>query len=409
MASVVPHDVPAFLLGELPRQARFGVATPATRWRVLVEESEPVNDDLLLRAVLGLHQAGERSASRISDLLQLPIELVQHLQARAGDGRMRVRRDGGMAATQQRVQWVYRDLVTDEVYPQPSPEVPSQFLQFSQGDSRAILQQGTAGAPRTVQCLVMKAELHPSAVPTPLELSRFEKSGKRMSKRMAVVSEGQLCLVVSRLERQASGFVISTTNEVRHGGLTRALQRSAEIDGRVMEWLDRVPLTAQELGPAHESKPLAWAMESLKSATTEWQVEPSADAARTVMSHLDLLLRRYCDEASYQSEDAGAQTKPEPASREYLTSRLRLAHDDAVTLVSARNDSAALPIRELVTSARAWSRPSLQELSELAAIGAIVVRVGQVDVSVRNLDRITARANSLCEALLEPLEAAHGK
>src|SRR4051794_26299436 len=125
MASGDSTALPAYPLvsGDWPRKFGHALATPATRWRVFVEDLEPVDHDLVLNTVLRIRQAGERDATRISDLLQLPEDLIRYLLAVSDQERLDAANNGQeIVALRSTVGWVYRDAATGELWPQPGEE-----------------------------------------------------------------------------------------------------------------------------------------------------------------------------------------------------------------------------------------------------------------------------------------------
>src|SRR4051794_16376749 len=79
MASAVRWtEQPVFRLMDVPEGNSRMVLTPALRWRVVLEQTRHVEHDVIQEAVLRLHAAGERTADRVADRLQLPEELIRH-------------------------------------------------------------------------------------------------------------------------------------------------------------------------------------------------------------------------------------------------------------------------------------------------------------------------------------------
>ena len=90
MASAGRHDLPVFTLADIQPRTRCMLLTPAIRWRVIVEQVSEIKHDIILETVLQIRAAGEKSAPRIADLLQLPEDLVRHLLAQAATEGMQV-------------------------------------------------------------------------------------------------------------------------------------------------------------------------------------------------------------------------------------------------------------------------------------------------------------------------------
>ena len=68
MAFGANQSLPPYILGPWPWKVRHALVTPAMRWRVFIEEQEPVEHDVILNTVLRIRQAGEPThrGSRIS-------------------------------------------------------------------------------------------------------------------------------------------------------------------------------------------------------------------------------------------------------------------------------------------------------------------------------------------------------
>ena len=121
---------------------------PAFRWRVIVEQVSDVEHDVILETVLRIRDAGEESPTRIADLLQLPEDLIRHLLAWAAADQMKVTHDGQLQTSASRVGWVYRDIATGELWPDPGDEMPPLATRFISG-YRAAVQPGYPRATRT--------------------------------------------------------------------------------------------------------------------------------------------------------------------------------------------------------------------------------------------------------------------
>ena len=146
-----------YLLGEWPRKYRHALITPATRWRVFIEDQQQVEHDVILNTVLRIRQAGENDASRISDLLQLPDDLIRHFLATADQERLDAANSGqSIVAVRSTVGWVYRDAATGELWPQPGEQVEALDIRFS-GSFRGRFDIGTAGRRTPVDALLLDA------------------------------------------------------------------------------------------------------------------------------------------------------------------------------------------------------------------------------------------------------------
>ena len=81
MALDVKYDWPTYLVEELPQRKHFLLLCPSVRWRAVINDVESIGSDLLLETVSRIKASGEKSPERISDLLQISKDLVQHLLA----------------------------------------------------------------------------------------------------------------------------------------------------------------------------------------------------------------------------------------------------------------------------------------------------------------------------------------
>ena len=207
MASAERHDLAVYTLADLPSRTRHVLLTPAVRWRVVVEQVSEIEHDVILDTVLRIvlpvryHRPASLtcfSSRRIS---------VRHLLAQAATEGMRVTGDGRLQTSASRVAWVYRDLATGELWPDPAAEVPPLTVRFT-SRNRARFDRGTAGRPITVGCLLLDTPETIAAEPTNIELARFSRASGDRSRRTAIVSSGEPCLVASPVVGLTAGYAV---------------------------------------------------------------------------------------------------------------------------------------------------------------------------------------------------------
>jgi len=364
MAFGNPHDLPTYALAEPSLKIRHILLSPAVRWRVVVEQTAPLSHDVLLEAVLRLRQAGETSPGRISDLLQLPDDLVRHLLTQAATQRLQVSANGEIKAGRTAVAWVYRDVATDELWPDPGPESTPLPLQFT-GRHRAVFEHGTAGRPVRVNCLLLTPDPHEPAEPSTLELARFSRATSDPNRRTVIVSSGEPCLVASPLTATSIGVAVTTTRGTPHPSLTRYLAKTGKEHQSVARWLTSVPHSTDARGGV---LPLQGAVDDLDDVLAEWRDDRHPEAAPVVLSRIELALRRYCDQCWYLAgiDPAVAPAWSERTATE-LGERLGLDPDTTKQLASAAPGSLTALIGRLAAVG-----PSSSEIAIGAALATLV-------------------------------------
>lgn len=304
MASAGNSRLPAYLLGEWQRKFSHALITPATRWRVLIEDQEPIGPDIILNAVLRIRQAGELDASRIADLLQLPEGLIRHLIATAGDERLQTKASGHrIVALRSTVGWVYRDAATGELWPAPGKQVEPLDIRYS-GSFRGRFDTGTAGHRTPIDALLLDTEETGNVQPSAIELARFSWSDDA-HKRTAVISSGEPCLAVSPVTRDKTGLAVLTTQHSPHLSLGQLLNSAVDLDELVAKWAHGVPLRAEEA----QQSPLEHAITELSDTLGILQIgEFRTVSPAHLKSLIDLNLSRWVDQYRHQSGlPAGAE------------------------------------------------------------------------------------------------------
>ena len=265
MAFAGRHDLPVYFLADPPRRTRHMLLSPAVRWRVIVEQVSEIEHDVILETVLRIRAAGEVSPTRIADLLQLPEDLVRHLLAQASAGGLRVTQDGQLQTSASKVAWVYRDIATGELWPDPAAEVPPLATRFT-SRYRAQFNRGTPGRPNIVECLLLDTPETTAAEPTSIELARFSRASDDPNRRTAIVSSGEACLVASPVVGLTAGCVVQTTRGVPHLSLSQHLARAGQQYENVSRWLAGVPKATAAEGT---ELPLRRALSELRDVAGE--------------------------------------------------------------------------------------------------------------------------------------------
>lgn len=330
MVSGAPRDTPVYTIVDLPRSTRHVVLTPAVRWRVVVEKVEAVEFDVMLETVLRIRAAGETSPHGIADRLQLPQDLVRHLLAQSATHKLELTEDRRVVSSATKVAWIYRDVVTGELWPDTGDEMPPLQVTFMHR-GRARFQMGTAGRPITVQCLLLDSPEQVVAEPTSIELARFSRASVERDRRTAVVGSGQRCLVASKVVKIGSESVIEARAGTPHLSLTRHLARIRNERRAVAEWLDQVPGTA---APPTVHTPLAPAVAELRAAVDGLMARHAEYDIEGLLSRTAFCLSRVFDHYLYFH---GPDTSVEPMATPLPVARDRLGLNERWVTALARS------------------------------------------------------------------------
>jgi hypothetical protein len=400
MASGNPRDLPAYALADLSPKNEHVLLSPAVRWRVVMEQTTSLSHDVLLEAVLRLRQAGEKSPGRISELLQLPVELVRHLLVQVTTQRLQASADGKIKAGRTVVAWVYRDVATDEIWPDPGLESTPLPLRFT-GRDHAFFQSGTAGRPVRINCLLLKPDPHESAEPSMLELARFSRATSDPNRRTVIVSSGEPCLVASPLTATPTGVAVTTTRGTPHPSLSRYLAIKATEREQVARWLASVPRFA---GESRSGLPLRGAVDDLNDVLAEWRHDQRAETALIVLSRIELALRRFCDQCWYMAgiDPAAAPTWSEDTVGE-LGKRLELDPGTAQQLAAAAPGGLTAFVG-LLAMASPPSAEGVVNTGALAMLVRLAVRWTSLSggaMQPRLLEALAAETTTLCNQLVE--------
>jgi hypothetical protein len=351
------------------------VLTPAYRWRVVLERTREVEHDVIQEAVLRLHAAGEREATRIADRLQLPEELVRHLLAQRVTQGWAVAGDGRIEATSTEVSWVYRDLATSELWPDPAREQPPLPVQFS-GPFKASFVHGSVGSSTTVHCRLLETRQHTFVTPTSLELARFSRASGDANRRTAVVSEAEPCLVASPVVGAGRGHAIQTSRNAPHLSLTRELQRASADHQSWQRWLEQIPT---DRPAAAGEPPLRAAVRDLHDALADTGWTPTG-----LLTRIEIALSRYVDA--------------------YLYAYLPVEDDQ----VAQHAEELADKIDRLLTTQVSSAAPLWRQLTGLRECCDRWQVAVASPPDARVLGRLATTTIELCTTLLDMTEEDHG-
>lgn len=370
MAAGNPHDLPAYTLADLPDRTRYVVLTPAHRWRVVIEWTVPTGKDILLETVLRLRDAGEQSPSRISDLMQLPDDLVRHLLARAAAERMHVAPDGGTTSTDTQVAWVYRDTATSELWPQPATQRPPLPIHFDR--HVGSWEEGSAGRPVRLEGLRITADDREAVTPTHVELARFSRASDDPHRRTVIVGSDESCLVASPVRSTSAGFVIETTLGTPQVGLSRRLRQLAREHPYIDRWLRRIPMSAPDLAPA---EPLREAMDELRDLLDDLlrragpaPREISTGTFHAFLGRIEFTLRRLCDHLGYSTNRDTTRSSDRPPDGAAVADCFGLDDETFKQLASAAPGSLDGAVNRLLDDERLVTASSPPVLGRLVLV-----------------------------------------
>lgn len=404
MASADRRDLPVYTLADLPWRVRHVVLTPAIRWRVVVEQVKEIEHDIILETVLRLRAAGESSPGRIADLLQLPDDLIRHLLAQAVTERLRVTADGQLQASGSEVAWVYRDLATGELWPDPAPEVPPLPVRFTSA-FRGRFARGTAGRPVSVACLLLDTDEHDAAEPTAIELARFGRGSADRGRRTAIVSSGEPCLVASPVLGVTAGYAIETTRGVPHSSLTRHLVKTSHEHQAVSNWLREVPRTD---APPSTDLPLKQAIAELRDIVDVLRnPRPAADEFDSVLGRVELCLSRFVDQYRYL-HDLDTSADPSPTDAFVLGTGFGLDRDAAALLAGAKRGTLGHKVARLLLTEVGGPAPH-EMLRSLAVSSAEWLAVAHADNPQISLTQLVNATIALCDQLITVSENIDGR
>lgn len=373
---------------------------PAIRWRVIVEQVSEIKHDIILETVLQIRDAGEKSAPRIADRLQLPEDLIRHLLAQAATEGMQVSQDGELQASASRVAWVYRDIATGELWPDPGDEVPPLAVRF-RSRYQAQFDRGSAGRPDMVRCLLLDTTETTAAEPTSIELARFSRASSDANRRTAIVSSGEPCLVASPVVGQAAGCFVETTRGVPHVSLTQQLAKAGQQYPGVSRWLASVPKAP---APKGGEMPLRRAVAELRDMTADRTSSSAAADPGTILSRIDLCLSRFVDQFQYHHGVAAGDPGAESVTA--LSGRSGLPAAAAALLLGAARGTVGFKAAGLLLGGFDGDRSILASLATAAAQFTVLAQAPEATPELASLVESTI---ALCERLMTSLEDAGGQ
>jgi hypothetical protein len=398
MASGARRDLPVYLLADLPRRTRHMLLAPAFRWRVIVEQVSDVEHDVILETVLRIRDAGEESPTRIADLLQLPEDLIRHLLAWAAADQMKVTHDGQLQTSASRVGWVYRDIATGELWPDPGDEMPPLATRFISG-YRAEFNRGTPGRPDIVECLLLDTPETIPANPTNFELARFSRASADPNRRTAIVSSGEPCLVASPVVGLPAGCIVQTTRGVPHLSLSRYLANAAQQSENVSRWLAGVP---KATGLRGTELPLQRALSELRDVADDQTPTAQTFEAAAVLSRVEFCLSRFVDQFQYL-HGIHTDADPGPGSVAVLSARFGLTEGDAGLLTESGCGTTSLKVTRLLLAASDMDNPMLKDLAAAAVHFAALAQTTGPSSAVTTLVKAVI---ALSDRLIASLEGA---
>lgn len=402
MAFGANQSLPPYLLGSWPWKMRHALVTPATRWRVFIEEHEAVEHDVILNTVLRIRQAGERDPSKIADLLQLPEPLIRSLLATADQERLDASRSGsGIVATRSTVGWVYRDAATGELWPQPGEQIEPLEIRFT-GSFKGRFDSGTAGRRTSIDALLLDTHEVGDLEPTAVELARFSQSDDAR-KRTAVISSGEPCLVVSPVTKDQSGLAVLTTQDAPHLSLGRLLNTAVEQHESVAKWAKAVPVTRME----EKKSSLALSLDELTATLDHLRVGEFRTLATPHLSALiDLVLGRWVDHYRYQAGLAAADARLTQDDCRTISETYGLGANIALGWAAAPRSDARRKVLDLLGARLRSADPRIRSLSVVAARYDSIVVSGSPPQELVELARQLA---GLGQLLLSEEGSSHGQ
>ncbi|MFG1966104.1 hypothetical protein [Nonomuraea sp. NPDC049028] len=330
---------------------------------MFIEDQQQVEHDVILNTVLRIRQAGERDASRIADLLQLPEDLIRYLLATADQERLDAANSGqSIVAVRSTVGWVYRDAATGELWPQPGEQVESLDIRYS-GSFRGRFDVGTAGRRTSIDALLLDTHETGGLQPTVVELARFSRSDEAQ-KRTAVISSGEPCLVVSPVSRDKSGLAVLTTQDSPQLSLGRLLNSVVDQYESVAKWAKEVPLGSTEA----QKSSLELALDELTDVLGHLRIgEFRAVASSHLMSLIELTLGRWVDHYRYQFGLAAAVERLTDEETRAVAERFALSPSITQRWAAAPRSECRHKVLELLLTRLHAGDPRIQDISVATA------------------------------------------
>jgi hypothetical protein len=409
LAAVAPHDLNAYELAVIRQVTSRVVLAPAWRWRVLIEGSYRSVPDLLMRTVIRLRAAGATSPIRQADLLQLPIDLVEHLNGVAQQSRWRVEDDGALVRHESIVRWVYRDVATDEIWQTAVEDAPPLPLLF-RGRRSARLELGSAGKPwHVLTTLLDESLVRAPAVPTPTHLGRLVANKDWDLARATIIGEGEPCLVACPLAwRDGSPIVLDPREYEVHGPLTQKLVAAADAQPALKRFLNGMA-TEVDSDSIITVSPLGEAVNRLRSAHRNWNSHRDNATRGDLVSAIDRALHRYCHQAAYDAGTDSGHPVGQPIFASQLARFASIPTAVAVRLSRAEPASLLAAVsRLLVTMAVNLNPLPGVDRHRLPLLACELSELEETPGQDERLARLARQTADLCEELIRDRETGDG-
>lgn len=410
MANFDQRELPVHLAAELDGRTTLAVLAPAQRWRTLVDGVTRGSGDVLLTTVARLTAVGS-GALQISEALQLPHDLIDHLVARVRMERIKIAEDGRTLVSETAdVGWTYRDLISDDLCPVIGPQSPPVAVRW-QGQYKATFSPGTTGNPRPISAVALFARRAEPARPTPYELARLALSGSFDEPRLRLVGASETCLLVHPVQIVDGEIVVTDVNGRPQLRLTRALREGAEKQAPLRTWVSRAVATESVSSvPDRADSALGRAVVALSRTRHDFQAHRSARAAEQLLDSVALVLGRYCAEAWFSMGVDPAAVPPTSVDVRSFAAAFGLAESDAAALFGATDPDArrtARAVVKLVLESR--HRPDLASVNAvaLASLGAEFVLLRGTNGQFERVDRCAREVEDLGRQALNAQEGQH--
>ncbi|NPD06537.1 hypothetical protein HN031_17820 [Nocardioides sp. zg-1308] len=411
MATYDQRELPVHLAAELDGGTTLAVLAPAQRWRTLVDGVKRERGDVLLTTVARLTAVG-CGALQISEALQLPHDLIDHLVARVRLERIKVAEDGRTLVSETAdVGWTYRDLISDDLCPVIGPQFPPVGIRW-QGQHKATFSPGTTGNPRPISAVALFARRSEPARPTPYELARLTSNKSFGEPRLRLVGASETCLLVHPVLVVDGEIVVTDVTGRPQLRLTRALREGAEKQAVLRTWISRAVATeSASTVPDRADSPLGRAVAALSRARHDFQAHRSAPAAERLLDSVELVLGRYCAETWFRIEVDPATVPPATVDMRSFAAAFGLAESDAAALLGADDPDARRTARAVVKLAlESRHRPDLASVNAvaIASLGAEFVLLRCTNGQFERVDRCAREVEDLGRQALNAQEGQHG-
>lgn len=407
MALDVLSDWPTYLVEDLPQRKHFLLLCPSVRWRTVLSEFEPQDSDLLLETVSRIKGAGEKSPEQISELLQIPKDLVQHLLAQLTTKRTKIStRDARsedfdqprlLYSNSPRAAWVYRDLSTQEIWRGfgiESPPIPLRRIDLR----KAIFEHGTAGRPIKSQCLLLPSESLNASTPTDFELRQLASVGSPDGYSAHIVGNPEYCLTARPVLSLENGISVEAVRGQIHISLSDYVRRQVGDDSVLSRWLEHLP--ELDIEPSSSTQ-IDQAVARLQKLLSEVRQTFDKATLKQFEEQVDLALRRFIDYYRFVHDTKPSRTMTRDiATWADLGKRIGLKTEEWSALMRGSDQSltgqVALLLLEQVQDHQKYDTAVLIKLVRCAIE---LTEEGTFDTSPLKLQSIAKRAIELCNEI----------